>query len=82
MKATALKDNVLPIFPGQYSFQHKVYRPPYGERAEIFMMTPTGHTGALIPEKHSWKFNDKGLTVSPSIVYFDYHGFLVNDVWS
>jgi hypothetical protein len=60
-----------------------MYRPPYGEREEIFMKTPLGQVGALIPEYHKWSFNEQGLlTVTPSIVYFDYHGFLISGTWS
>lgn len=82
MKALRLHDDTMPTQPGDYSLQHKMYRPPYGKRDEIFMMVPTGQTGALIPEKHTWTFNELGITVNPSIVYFNYHGFLINDVWS
>jgi hypothetical protein len=82
MKAKQLKDNTIPENPGEYSVQHLVSRPPYGDRMEIYIMTPNGRLGALIPEHHSWKFEENKLTVSPSIVYFDYHGFLRKDNWS
>lgn len=82
MKAARLQDDVMPKNKGEYSLQHDMLRPPYGERDEIFMITPLGNTGALIPEHHSWTFSENGVTVKPSIVYFDYHGFLTNDVWS
>lgn len=83
MKAVKLLNNTMPKNPGEYSIQDKMYRPPYGERTEIFMQTPHVRTGALIPEKHIWSFDEKDrLTVSPSIVYFDYHGFLIKDEWS
>jgi hypothetical protein len=82
MWAVRIPDDTMPKNPGEYSLQHDAYRPPYGKRDEIFMVVPTGRTGALIPECHKWTFTEKGLSVSPSIVYFDYHGFLINDVWS
>ncbi len=83
MQAVRVADDTLPQNIGEYSLQHNVYRPPYGERDEIFMKIPTGQTGALIPEHHTWSFDATGLiTVSPSIVYFNYHGFLINGVWS
>ena len=82
MIAKRIDDDTMPTQPGEYSLQHDMYRPPYGKRDEIFMMVPTGRTGALIPECHKWIFGESGLTVTPSIVYFDYHGFLTNDVWS
>jgi hypothetical protein len=82
MQAKRLENNVLPTQPGEYSIQHDMYRPPYGKRTEIFMVVPTGQTGALIPEHHTWILDDGGITVNPSIVYFNYHGFLINDVWS
>jgi hypothetical protein len=59
-----------------------MYRPPFGERGEWFMMTPQGRVGALIPENHTWIYDEDGLTVSPSIVYFDYHGFLIKNEWT
>lgn len=82
MIAKRIDDDTMPTQSGEYSLQHDMYRPPYGKRDEIFMMVPTGQTGALIPEFHTWRFDETGLTVNPSIVYFDYHGFLTNDVWS
>jgi hypothetical protein len=82
MKAKRLPDDVIPLEIGEYSLQHDIYRPPYGKRDEIYMVVPTGQTGALIPENHRWTFDELGMTVMPSIVYFNYHGFLINDVWS
>lgn len=68
---------------GEYSLNHNIYRPPYGKRDEWFMKTPTGRVGALIPEFHSWIIEQDGtLTITPSIVYFDYHGFLKNGIWT
>lgn len=46
------------------------------------MMTPQGQVGALIPENHTWIYDEDGLTVNPSIVYFDYHGFLIKNEWT
>jgi len=77
-----LLDDTMPKELGEYSLQHRMYRPPYGERDEIFMMTPLGNTGALIPEHHTWTFDGDKLSVSPSIVYFSYHGFLKDGVWA
>lgn len=73
----------MPTRPGEWSLQHGMPRPPYGERDEVFMVTPTGNTGALIPEIHTWTIDTlDNITVSPSIVYFDYHGFLKDGVWT
>jgi hypothetical protein len=83
MNAVRVEDDTMPEALGEYSLQHHMHRPPYGKRDEIFMVVPTGQTGALIPERHTWSFNVLGeITVKPSIVYFNYHGFLINDVWS
>lgn len=83
MKAIRLADDVMPAHPGEWSLQHGMYRPPYGEREEVFMMTPLGNLGALIPENHAWAITDDDLiTVSPSIVYFEYHGYVQNGVWT
>lgn len=82
MKAVRLADDVMPAHKGEWSLQHGMLRPPYGKRDEIFMMTPLGNTGALIPEVHTWTINGDSITVSPSIVYFNYHGFVVDGVWS
>lgn len=81
--ARHLLDGTMPEKPGDYSRWKDFYRPPHGKRDEIFMMVPTGQIGVLIPEHHTWTWNENGeITVVPSIVYFNYHGFLKDGVWS